>query len=440
MNQANKISRFNKLLFAALMLIFAGAQISAFAADSAVKSKPNQIADIRDKWAVVVGVNYFQDSAIQIMPKGLKNALDFSKELKNPQIGRFAPEHVVTICGARASKAAIEKILTASWLVTKALPDDLVVLYFATRVVKSADGDLYLCAYDTVASQADLTGISLRHLLTEIKYRLQSPYILCVLDTESVGQPGTGGPTANDIAQATGVSIFAASDNFEQSSGTTDEFNSYFTHYLVEALKAGNGIWPLTQLAGFVSENVRDVAKNALHLEQNPVIAIASLNKGMGQVPIGVQVKSSTHPTGLSIGYPLSRLAIDRPDLVAVPTARAKRSFSERTETKDSDDDDEKLGRGDVDFGIYMTKMKQDIQKQWHPPKGFENKHVACIFEIMRDGTIVDPVIAETSGVDDVDKSALVALHDSSPLDPLPEGAPPSVKIRYQFDWHVNHP
>jgi TonB family protein len=415
-------------VIACLLITYAAAYCAS--ANSLIKTAP----DIRDKWAVVVGINRFQDPAIQLMPVALKNALDISKALKDPQIGRFDPTHVVTICGERGLKATIERVLTATWLVKKALPDDLVVLYFATKVVKSADGqDLYLCAYDTTAADADMTGISLRHLLTEIKYRLQSPYILCVLDTQSAGQMENKGPTVEAIEQETGVSVLAASDNFEESLGTTSNYNTFFTNYLLEGLKDGSGIFPLAKLAGFVQQNVRETAKESLQLEESPTIALASLNKGMPDVEIGLPIKNPNKRSGFTMGYPAASMAMDHPELFVPRTHTVQSPDAAYNLETHAEIDSSEIKFGDIDFAPYMDKIKQDIQKQWHPPKGFESSRVACTFEIMQDGSIANPLVVKTSGIEAVDKSALDALLAASPLDALPQGAPPSVRVSYRF-------
>ena len=82
----------------------------------------------------------------------------------------------------------------------------------------------------------------------------------------------------------------------------------------------------------------------------------------------------------------------------------------------------------------YMTKMKQDIKTKWQMPKGLETRRVVTVFSIMRNGKIANVEITEGSGNAEVDKSALAALEAAS-LDPLPKGAPPSVDIKYIFDW-----
>ncbi|MBI4532922.1 MAG: TonB C-terminal domain-containing protein, partial [Candidatus Melainabacteria bacterium] len=122
-------------------------------------------------------------------------------------------------------------------------------------------------------------------------------------------------------------------------------------------------------------------------------------------------------------------LALTRPDLIQPKTGSTAES--------DPDDEEEEEPRAAIDFGLYMTQMKQTIQKHWQPPKGFENRRVVATFTILRDGTITNAELVDPSGIEAVDKSALNALRVASPLDPLPLGAPKSVQIRYQFDWHV---
>ena len=101
----------------------------------------------------------------------------------------------------------------------------------------------------------------------------------------------------------------------------------------------------------------------------------------------------------------------------------------------EADDDDDVQ---DIDYSAYMAKMKKDIQAKWKPPKGIEQRRVGVTFSINRDGSIDNGTVVESSGDDAIDKSALDALHDASPIDPLPKGAPKSVDIRYRFDWKVS--
>lgn len=68
-----------------------------------------------------------------------------------------------------------------------------------------------------------------------------------------------------------------------------------------------------------------------------------------------------------------------------------------------------------------------------------ENRKIAVVFTIKRDGSIAEPQIVESSGEAAADQAAMAALTAASPLEPLPLGAPKSVQIRYQFVWRVSN-
>jgi protein TonB len=124
-----------------------------------------------------------------------------------------------------------------------------------------------------------------------------------------------------------------------------------------------------------------------------------------------------------------------RPDLLEA-ARHAPGPVTAKEDPTDEEDDDE--GQA-VDLSSYMSKMKKDIQAKWKPLKGFEERCIVVVFSIQRDGSIVEPEIVQSSGVDEVDRSALDALHAASPVDPLPNGAPKSIRVQYKFDWHVSH-
>lgn len=85
----------------------------------------------------------------------------------------------------------------------------------------------------------------------------------------------------------------------------------------------------------------------------------------------------------------------------------------------------------------YVDKIKKDISTKWQPPKGFEDRSVTVVFTVRQKGTIEEPKVVESSGSQAVDQTALAALTASSPLAPLPKGAPESIQIRYVFSWHI---
>lgn len=70
-----------------------------------------------------------------------------------------------------------------------------------------------------------------------------------------------------------------------------------------------------------------------------------------------------------------------------------------------------------------------DPYVQWAP-------RVVITFEILRDGTIVNIQTLRSSGVPSVDRSAIRAIHDSSPLDRLPaDYRGDKVLVEFWFDF-----
>jgi len=58
-------------------------------------------------------------------------------------------------------------------------------------------------------------------------------------------------------------------------------------------------------------------------------------------------------------------------------------------------------------------------------------------FTILRDGNVTDVEITQSSGMPEVDRSALRAVLASSPLPPLPpDYAGNKVKVNLYFDFH----
>jgi len=80
-------------------------------------------------------------------------------------------------------------------------------------------------------------------------------------------------------------------------------------------------------------------------------------------------------------------------------------------------------GAGDFELGWYKSSVTASLFGRWRKPilEGLtEPREVRVTFEILRDGRVVDVRIDQSSGVPMLDRSALRAVHDASPLPPLP--------------------
>ncbi len=433
----------------------------------AATTAPMEDMEIRDKWAIVVGVNRFADTSIPPLKFAQKSSADLARTLKDADCGHFGLDHVLVVNGPDASKAGIEQAFN-EWLFKKALPSDLVVIYFNSRVAKNANGDLMLCANDTKLADIDKTGVDLAELLKNARQRVGSGHMLCLLDTNPTA---TGEKFAHDskwLATNSGIGVLSANELGKPSLDDASEMQTYFVHYFVEAMKTGGGNYPLAMVAEYVWQKVQEFTKTAPEGQQTPIMSLASEQSQTHAIPIGIMVRSSMPPRQIAIGHPMDTLGMNRPDIVAptlntaktgvklatrnpvttakvataskpvlaaaVPPKPVHEAKTVMAETSDDDADDEKIDPS-LDMKPYMTKMKQDIQKKWQMPKGLEARRVTVAFSIESDGKIDYAEIVEGSGNEAVDKSALEALKAASPLDPLPKGAPKSVSIKYVFDW-----
>lgn len=404
----------------------------------------------RDKWAVLVGVGRYQDSNLGSIKYAGRNVLNLTRAFCDPDVGRFLPDHVLIATEGKATRESIAQAIYQDWLIKKALPADLLVVYLCMRACPSDDGsDILLFGSDASMERKEATSLSLNGLLGELKRRSQSKNILCLLDLSPVQASACPPGLLKKIAESTETTIFTADESLLQSNDDPVASSSYFVEYLGEGLKAGAGNLPIETVLGFVSESVAAPAPANLKpgakpqrpaLYSNPHTELLKLALGQTVKPAGFD------PSTVHIGHPLDKLALTNPELAAagrrmeampVPSTQSKIQDMINKEKEQDQDDDEDDG-GDVDFAPYMAGMKKSIQAKWTPPKGFDEKKVVAVFSIQRDGTITQPEIVESSGSQEIDQSALKALKDASPLVPLPKGAPKHVQIRYQFDWHVN--
>ncbi|MBX9692791.1 MAG: TonB family protein [Cyanobacteria bacterium] len=405
---------------------------------SNLRSPDKPIEPVRDKWAVFVGMERYHDNSIPGMKQAEQTSAFASELFANENFGRFGPGHVVIVTNNKATKENITKLLGEQWLLKHALPNDLVVLFFNCRYKAQKDGsDLLLYMYDAPSIEPELGSIKLKETLAAIRMRSQSSRILCILD----GSPAESHSAFSDdlletIAKSTNATILSASKLGEDSNFSSTFGTSYLIANLAEGMKAGQGNLEFGTVFDYVKNTLKEQVKKDLGKEQVPVLVTPPDNQVILKTALGAEVKSSKPEKPIKIGHPPERDPDKKPktQTVSLPDTGA----IEVKKPSPKNEKVEQVAMGSVDFSSYMTKMKRDIQAKWVPPKGFDQRKVVAVFSIRKDGQIVDPEIVDGSGVQAVDQSALEALKLASPLDPLPEGAPYYVQIRYQFDWKVS--
>jgi TonB family protein len=92
-------------------------------------------------------------------------------------------------------------------------------------------------------------------------------------------------------------------------------------------------------------------------------------------------------------------------------------------------------------YGWYVAAMRARISANWLlstvSPGIVSAPRVYLTFQILRDGTVRDPQITQSSGIPEVDRSALRAILASNPLPALPPGySGGSVNVQFYFDFH----
>ncbi len=91
----------------------------------------------------------------------------------------------------------------------------------------------------------------------------------------------------------------------------------------------------------------------------------------------------------------------------------------------------------DVDYSAYMAALQRRIKRNWYPPKCPDSKKITVRFNIMRDGSLRNLKLVNSSGVSINDQAALKAVSNAAPFAPLPEGSPEDVDIEFKFDYNV---
>ena len=99
-------------------------------------------------------------------------------------------------------------------------------------------------------------------------------------------------------------------------------------------------------------------------------------------------------------------------------------------------------GSGDFGgrFGWYVTAIRNRVSNNWLKgtvdPGVRSAPRVYVTFQILRNGQVVNAELTASSGISSLDRSALRAVYDSSPMPPLPgEYGGSNVNVEFWFDF-----
>jgi uncharacterized caspase-like protein len=262
------------------------------------QAAPTKAEPVQQKWALVIGISRFTDGKVPHLKYTTADANAFAAELQDPAIGRFPAQHVRVLTDEQATTRSIKEGL--NWIARHAKPNDIVVVYVAThgtpRTADSAGGANYLVTYDTEIYNAGgfsedtmyATAYPMVELADAVATRMHALRTAVILDTCYSGGSTRASANSGSVAdkppsqemlarmsQGTGRLVLTASQADEESLESGELQHGYFTYYLLDALKNGKGMTPLSQVFAGVQQRVSQrVAAGGMR--QHPVMSRSS--------------------------------------------------------------------------------------------------------------------------------------------------------------------
>jgi hypothetical protein len=258
-------------------------------------------ATVHDKWALVIGINKFQDARVPRLKYTGKDARDFAALLQDQSVGRFAADHVHLVTDEQATTRKIKEEL--NWLARSAAKDDLVVVFLTSHGSpreKDTAGVNYVITSDTDLKDADslfATALPMVELANVVRTRIQARRAAVFLDTCHSGAvttaPASGfntsqvaSPTMDRLTQGVGRVIIASSEAKEKSYESAKVQNGYFTYNLVRALKQNGGEISVDKVFDTVRDEVSKQVLADWKVHQTPVISKSSQS---AEIVIGIR-------------------------------------------------------------------------------------------------------------------------------------------------------
>lgn len=205
------------------------------------------VRPIRDKWAVVIGVDSFKDKRIPQLHFSAKDAADFAKFLVDK--ANFAPDHVLLLLNDDATHDNITAAICDDWLPKRVDENDLVLIYASSHgSPKELDrgGENFLICHDTNEDKLFTSGINLSDLSPVIKRRTKCDRVVLILDACNSGAATTASKglyrAVNfdpDAIAGTGQIVISSSSAEQRSWESKRYQNGVFTRNLIDTLSDG---------------------------------------------------------------------------------------------------------------------------------------------------------------------------------------------------------
>jgi len=240
-----------------------------------------------NRWALIVGVNKYEDSEINSLRYAVNDAKALYEVLVHPDKGRFAAERVRLLTSdttdkrLRPTKANILQALN-EWLARDVEKEDTVLVFFSGHGYVHEDRK-YLLPIDTDTFYVPAYAIDSREFIEGID-QLKAEKIITLLDSCHSGGVSRSGKGVGDVLpddfydefeKAKGRVTLASCSGDEQSFEWAEKGHGVFTYYLLEALngaanKQRDQAVTFDEVAEYVQKNVTNWAKKYKNGKQNP--------------------------------------------------------------------------------------------------------------------------------------------------------------------------
>jgi hypothetical protein len=259
--------------------------VPAFAPAAVPSNAPS---DIKDKWALVIGISDFKDPTINLK-YAAKDAIDFKNYLITEE--HFKTDHVKLLTNNKATRQNISDMLTTGWLGRLANPGDLVVIYISSHGSQSKQdvGMNFLVVHDTNKNSLLTTGIPMQWLTKMIQESVHSDRVVLIMDVCHSGSTvdGSGdkglirqGFDVSKVAMGSGQAVLCSSLADQVSWESKSYPNSVFTRRLLEALRSKGDKTKLTDAYQHLKDKVESEVLRDRGEEQTPVLNMKSWTGG----------------------------------------------------------------------------------------------------------------------------------------------------------------
>ena len=245
---------------------------------AAISTKPRD-----DVFALVIGINDYQNSGIPDLKTAELDAKRFAAALSNPKIGNLNSSNIKVLLGADAGKNNLDGEYSDS--LERLQATQTLIVYYAGHGAPTPDGKALLLPWDANPSASRLERSSIG--LSAWTEQAKGKRVLFILDSCFSGQQGTRSLTA-DATRPVGVQIVPAvitggvavlSATSQNQSSQENSNGGLFTTAILEGLggKAdtnSDGTVSLEEAAVYTQRVVGTQTRNA----QMPNLAGSSLN------------------------------------------------------------------------------------------------------------------------------------------------------------------